>query len=228
VYKRLDIARLLLSKGAEVHHIDAKGWTPTFSLFGYKVSLGCPTTCIEYLETLSAASFSEFDAQDGEGWSCMHRAAAFGCADDIVALVKLNAPLTLRTIKTSWAPIFCAVQFGNISTFNELRKHHPDLLILRDVRKWTLLHVAVNAERLEIIKLLISLGADPHSQTLSTEFLVPDDIKGLSVTPGDIARLRDPLVFSTYIDSLRENGHDLEVVTDEIYNAEDIFWPALD
>jgi hypothetical protein len=158
----------------------------------------------------------------------MHRAAAYGHADDIVALAKLHALLSLRTIKASWLPIFCAVQFGNISTFNELRKHYPDFLIMRDVRKWTLLHVAVNAKRLEIIQLLISLGADPHAQSLSTEFLVPEDIKGLSVTPGDIAQLRGPPVLSTYIDALRANGHDLEVVADEMDNAEEIFWPASD
>jgi ankyrin repeat protein len=132
------------------------------------------------------------------------------------------------TIKASWPPIFCAVQFGNVSTFNELRKHHSDLLTMRDVREWTLLHVAVNAKQLEIIQLLISLGADPHARSLTTEFLVPDDIKGLSVTPGDIARLRGPLVLSTYTNALRANGHDLEVVVDEMDNSDDIFWPALD
>jgi hypothetical protein len=120
------------------------------------------------------------------------------------------------------------VQFGNLSTINELRKHHPDFLIMRDVRKWTLLHVAVNAKRLEVIQLLISLGADPHAQSLSAEFLVPDDIKGLSVTPGDIAWLRGPLVLSTYTNALRANGYDLEVVADEMDNSDDIFWPALD
>jgi ankyrin repeat protein len=158
----------------------------------------------------------------------MHRAAAFGHSGDIVALVNLHAPLDLMTIKASWPPIFCAVQFGNVSTFNELRKHHSDLLTMRDVREWTLLHVAVNAKQLEIIQLLISLGADPHARSLTTEFLVPDDIKGLSVTPGDIARLRGPLVLSTYTNALRANGHDLEVVADEIDNSDDIFWSALD
>jgi ankyrin repeat protein len=227
-FRQTPIARLLLSKGAEVHHINAKGWTPTFSLFGYTVSPEYSTTCKEYLEILSAASFTEFDAQDGEGWSCMHRAAAFGHADDVIALMKLRAPLALRTIKVSWPPIFCAVQFGNISTFNELRKHHPDLLVMRDVRKWTLLHVAVNAKRLEIIQLLISLGADPHAQSLATEFIVPEDIRGLSVTPGDIARLRGSLVLFTYISALKANGHDLEVVADEMNNVGEIFWPASD
>lgn len=158
----------------------------------------------------------------------MHRAAAFGHADDIVALVKVHAPLALRTIKASWPPIFCAVQFGNVSTFNELRKHHADLLIMRDVREWTLLHIAVNAKQLEIVQLLIGLGADPHAQSLSTEFLVPEDIKGLSVTPGDIARLRGPLVLSTYINALRAKGHDIELLVDEMNNVQEIFWPALD
>ena len=76
----------------------------------------------------------------------MHRATAYGNADDIKSLIKKHASLDLRTIKLSWTPIFVVVQFGNVSTFNMLRKYCPDFLFITDVRKWTLLHVAVNAK----------------------------------------------------------------------------------
>lgn len=158
----------------------------------------------------------------------MHRAAVFGHTDDIKALVNLNTPIDLRTYKTCWTPIFCAAQYGNMATFNELRKYHPDLLAMRDIRHWALLHVAVNAKRLEIMELLISLGADPHAQTFSTEFFVPEDIKSFSVTAGDIARLRGLLVLSAYINALRVSGQEVDAVKDEIDDVEDLFWPALD
>jgi ankyrin repeat protein len=224
--RQISVARLLLAEGAEVHHINADGWTPAFRLFGFSSQASTP--CDEYLEALAASSFTEVDAQDKEGWSCMHRAAAFGRAHHIKALMKLHATLIIRTTKVSWTPIFCAVQYGNVATFNELRKHHHDLLVMKDVRQWTLLHVAVNAKRLEIMELLISLGADPHARTFPAEFFVPEDIKGLSVTPGDIAGFRGPVVFSAYVNALRTNGYEIEAVTDEMDDIEDLFWPALD
>jgi len=120
----------------------------------------------------------------------MHRAAAFGNAEDIRNLISLHAPFTLRTRNLSWTPIFVAAQFGNLATFNELKKHYPDLLSLTDVRQWTLLHIAINAKPIELIQLLVSRGADPHSCSRATKFLVPDDLKEVSVKPGDIATLR--------------------------------------
>ena len=224
MFRRMAVARLLLSNGAESNHINRKGWTPAFNLFGFakqNYSSG------EYINMLSATSFTEFDIQDGEGWTCMHGAGAFGCANDISSLVKVHASLKIQTIKLSWTPIFCAVQFGNISTFNELRKHQPNLLEMRDLRGWTLLHVAINAKHLEIMQILISLDADPHAQSYPTEFFVPEDLKSISVTPGDIARLRGPLVFSAYIAALKAAGHDFEVIKDDAEECEDLFWPAL-
>jgi ankyrin repeat protein len=102
------------------------------------------------------------------------------------------------------------VNFGNISTFNELRKHHLDFLTLKDVRLWSLLHVAVNAKRVEMIRLLIHLGANPHAQSLPGQFLVPEELKGLAVTPGDVAQLRGPEVFLAYTEALRAAGPALE------------------
>jgi ankyrin repeat protein len=156
----------------------------------------------------------------------LHRAAAYGNPGDITLLERLNANPMLQTIKLSWMPIFCAVQFGNISTFKELKKHHSNFLTLRDIRHWTLLHLAVNAKRLELMALLIELGADPHARSLAVNYLVPDDLKGLSVTPGDIAYLRGAEVLSVFVDTLRRNGHELEVVRDPIENVAEVFWPT--
>ena len=171
-------------------------------------------------------SFTDFDTQDTEGWTCMHRAAAYGCAEDIKLLVKLGASTTIQTKKVCWAPLFCAVQFGNISTFEELRRMDPDFLSLRDVRRWTLLHVAVNAKQLDMISHLISLGADPHSKTLATEFCVSGDLRGRSVTPGDIAIARGEKVLATYVGALVNCGHDVQICQD--IRETDIFWPALE
>jgi ankyrin repeat protein len=158
----------------------------------------------------------------------MHRAVAYGNAEDIKNLIDFQAPYTLRTSKLLWTPIFVAAQFGNMQTFNELRKHHPDLLDMKDIRGWTLLHVAVNAKRTELIRLLVSLGADPHACSRATKFLVPDDLKEVAVTPGDIAMLRGKGIFDAYVESLRMQGYELEVKGNEPEEEREVFWPSVE
>jgi ankyrin repeat protein len=158
----------------------------------------------------------------------MHRAAAYSNAEDIRNLISLHAPFTLRTRNLSWTPIFVAAQFGNLSTFNELKKHYPDLLSLTDVRQWTLLHIAVNAKHIELIQLLISMGADPHACSHATKYLVSDDLKEVAVKPGDIAALRGKEVFGAYVASLRAQGYKFEVTGNGFEEQNEIFWPSLE
>ncbi|KAL5317849.1 hypothetical protein ACEPPN_014949 [Leptodophora sp. 'Broadleaf-Isolate-01'] len=226
-FSQIEIARILISNGTEIHHINATGWTPAFHIFGTMPN-PTPQSSHESLEILSSASFTDFNTQDVEGCTCMHRAAAYGHAEDIRLLLKLNASTTVQTVKVCWTPIFCAVHFGNISTFDELRRIHTDFLDLRDVRRWTLLHVAVNAKWLDMIAYLIALGADPHAGSLATQFLVPGGLKGRSVTPGDIAILRGDKVLARYVEALVSCGHDVLVSRDSPQSEPEIFWPAVE
>jgi ankyrin repeat protein len=220
-----NIARKLISCGADVHHISARGWTTAISTFCY-ATVEETSPAQEILEILSASNFTGFDVQDAEGWTCMHRAAAYGNATDIQNLRNVGASLIPRTLKLSWMPIFLAVQFGNISAFNELLKDHPDFLTLRDIRQWSLLHVAVNAKQLDMMILLLELGADPRSSSFPTEFCVPDDLRNISVTPGEIARLRGKDLFDVYIQTLRREGHHIDLVSENGDCLPDIFWHA--
>ena len=167
------IARLFLERGAKIDHISAKGWTPAFNLFGYRWIHGSDEPCTEYLDLLSAASFSEFDIQDVDGWSAMHRAAAFGSCEDIAALVSHGAPCALLTTM-EWAPIRCAVKFENENTFVELAKHLPPSFVdEKDIRGWTILHEAANMGSRTMLRLVLRYGADPHITSYKTSYLVP-------------------------------------------------------
>jgi hypothetical protein len=213
-----------LQNHVDVHHISARGWTAAFSLFGVEPEHQDP--CEEFLEAISAASFSDFDAQDGDGWTAMHRAAAFGNASQIQSLISRGASPKIQTRNLMWTPIFCAVQFNNMSTFRELTRHQPNFLTATDVRKWTLLHLAVESKSLDMLRFLIDLGADPRACSSPTRFFIPDDLEDLSLLPGDIARVRGTPVFSTYLDALAAKGHDVQAVDDEQDNSLDLFWPA--
>jgi len=228
-HRKLQVTRLLLEKGADVNNISGRGWTPLFHLFNpASTQKDVTASSQEYIEMFAAQSFSEFHVQDNHGWTCAHRAAAYGTAVDIRTLSTLHAPFMLQTFKLGWAPIFCAVSFGNAATFLDLSQLHSDFLLMADVRMWTLLHVAVNVKSIQLIRLLIDLGADPHARSMPTDYLVPEDLKNVAVTPGDIALLRGPEVLAAYLDALKVNGHKAELWVDDSSGEEDLFWPVTD
>lgn len=209
-----------------MHHISAKGWTPAFSLFGLESCNQDP--CENFLELLSAASFDDFNAQDREGWTIMHRAAHLGTGNQIRSLISRNVSLDIQTNVLRWTPIFCSVLGNNLSTFAELIQYEPRLLEATDVRNWTLLHVAVNSGSLDIMRLLIQLGADPHALSYPTKSFIPKDLRSLSLTPGDIAKMRGLSIFTAYVNALAAIGHEVCVAHNREDNTLDIFWPALE
>jgi ankyrin repeat protein len=223
-HRQYIVARWLLGNGADVHHISARGWTPAFSLFGEESYH--QNSCEEFLELLLGASFDNFNAQDGAGWTIMHRAAAWGNADHVKSLLARGATLDARMSNLGWTPIFCAVQFNNLSTFSEIVQNQPGFLAATDARGWTLLHVAVNASRLEMIQLLIELGADPHALSFPTASYIPEGMRNLSLTPGDIANIRGSTVLAAYLGALAASGHEVHTVANEKGDTLDLFWPS--
>jgi hypothetical protein len=74
---------------------------------------------------------------------------------------------------------------------------------------------------------LIELGADPHALSFPTTSFIANDLSGLSLTPGDIARIRGYAVFTAYLDALKASGCEIYVIANEKDQGEsDIFWPA--
>jgi ankyrin repeat protein len=216
-----------MARGARVDHISAKGWTPAFNLFGYKWIHNTHGSCVEYLELLSSATFSEFDIQDIDGWSAMHRAAAFGTSEDIAALKKRGSSVTSLT-HLDWAPIRCAVRFENVDTFSELVKHlQPSFVGEKDVRGWTLLHEAASMGSSTMLHLILQHGADPHIVSNATSYVVPTGLENRAVTPADIAKNEGDDTYKIYVEALKKAGFDItipEQVDEE--DTYDVFWLA--
>ena len=227
--RKIDVARLFILKGARVDHISAKGWTPAFNLFGYDWIHQTEGSCLEYLELLSSSSFSEFDIQDEDGWTAMHRAAAFGSNNDIVALIDRGALPTITT-QLGWTPIRCALRFNNTETFLALvgglgQNFDVDA---KDLRGWTLLHEAASMGNLEMLSLVLQHGANPYTLTKATSWMVPENLKNQAVTPAGIAKRGGKNHYRTYIDSVKSVGLDITTQSDLIHedSDDDVFWPA--
>ncbi|CAG8960727.1 hypothetical protein HYFRA_00002263 [Hymenoscyphus fraxineus] len=227
--RQIEIARLLIEKGAQVDHVSARGWTAVFYLFGYDWIHGNKgESCIKYLNLLSAASFSEFDVQDADGWSVMHRAASWGTAQDIEALVNRGASVLLPTVM-DWLPIRCATRFENIDTFKVLLVNIQDKSVInqRDKRGWTLLHDAADIGSSKLLELLLSNGADPHIVTFELASGVPHDLKNRTLTAGDIAKQRGRDVYDAYKTALGNAEMGISIVEElDDSGSEDIFWVA--
>lgn len=221
--RQIEIARVLLAKGASSEHISLRGWNPIFYLYSPALTQSAST---EYLELILGDCFTSINIQDADGWTSLHRAAAFGLADDIETLIKFGASTSILNDRLEWTPPFCAVQFGNVSTFTTLQKYTDSAVLEQnDARGWTMLHVAANTGNLEMMTLLLQAGADPLALTEPSEKLVPPGLEGRTLSVAQIARNKGEEAATAFVKALRASDWDIAVPFEEEDEYE-IFWPA--
>ena len=221
-----EIARQLIYNGADAENINFFG-TPILSqLFqpGFKSTTADPVA--ELIDIgISYSQSDVINAQTSKGWTPLHRAAAHGTGQDVESLIKRGANLTLKTSQEDWMPIFAAVNFNNIDTFEKLVRYSPPSCFQdTDVRGWTMLHIAAAKGNSELVTRLVSLGADPHVRShsnneLSNE-LIPENMRGMRLTPAGVAKFSGEDKYRMYVYGLRNAGVDISS------NSEEIFWPA--
>jgi len=216
-----EIARQLISNGADAENINLRGTTPLSHLFQPHQESNLASVA-ELIDILTPHSLSGINTQCCEGWTPLHRAAAYGTGQDVESLVKRGANLTLRTSREQWVPIFLAVNSKNIETFEQLVRYSPPSCIQdSDVRGWTMLHIAAALGNSELVARLVSLGADPHVRShSSSNELVPEEMHGMQLTPADVAKISGVNEYRMYVYGLRSAGVDISS------DSEEIFWPA--
>jgi ankyrin repeat protein len=221
--KQPEIARMLISNGADPEHISSHGTTPLFHLFqpDQKPTM---TSTAELIEMLTPHSLSGINTQSCKGWTPLHRAAAYGTGQDVENMVKRGANLTLKTSYEKWLPIFVAVNFNNIDTFKQLASYSPKSCIEDvDVRGWTMLHIAAALGSSELVEHLIRLGADPYALSRSgsewSNDLIPENMQGRQLTPAGVAKFSGEDEYRKCVYGLRSAG----VEFDDCSNSEEIF-----
>ncbi|KAF2448525.1 ankyrin [Karstenula rhodostoma CBS 690.94] len=105
-------------------------------------------------------------SKDVYGWAVLHRAAAWGTADDVNILLRFGTMQSLRSRRLSWTPLICAVAHKNIETLQALCNPRIERGICeeQDLRGWDLLHIAVGYVNLEAVPYLLEKGVDPEAQ----------------------------------------------------------------
>lgn len=186
------ICRRLLSHGADADLVNRYGWTLTHYIWSYPDR---NTSTEEILQLFDSCSSLTPDDLDTSGWSPLHRAAAFGNANDVRVLIRLGANPRRQVGLLNWSPLHLATLWRNNAVIEELVKPRCGLRINQpDDRGWSPLHIAANigAKSKKTMRRLLELGADPDQLSKSNTSCVPNALKNMRFTPGMAAKVRGP------------------------------------
>jgi ankyrin repeat protein len=212
------MARQLLRYGADIDYLSARGW----SVISYLWEHGNPLpNSSEFFEMCKAQSFDAYNAQDRAGWTCLHRAAAYGTANDIRTLLGLGASMSMCTRGAAWTPIHVAAAMNNDKTLDALAGNATNrVLHSLDANGWTPLHIAVERGAEKTMTYLLMREADPHATSNITANWFPPGLEDKSLTPEDLARDRGMDFLFKYQAALGDADFDITLIDD------DIFWEA--
>ncbi|RTE69528.1 hypothetical protein BHE90_016087 [Fusarium euwallaceae] len=213
--RQVDIARFFLRQGARLDYLCFRGWTPVMLLLQPSLfQESNPAVPMEFFQLLSGNSFTDFDVQDRFGATALHRAALWGTAEDVHALLQLVASPCLTDSDVGWTPAFEAASTNNVATLKRLAESMPSEFIHHaDFKGRTILHVAIEAGGLETMRLVLELGADPH-QTIEVESEDGNAMEEL--TPTEFARTRGQDTYKGFLQALQLASYDISTMEDSV------------
>lgn len=216
----VEIARQLIRNGADLEYVSARGWTVIHHIWEH---INGGENSLEFYEICFAEGFDSYNVQDGMGWSCLHRASAFGTARDIHFILQGGASLAIYTKNHDWSPMHVATVMNNADTLAALSLHCTEKnLHARDAHGWTPLHLAVDREAEETMKFLLERKADPLAQTYLNTTWFPVGLEHQVLRPGDLALNCGDRFFLVYARALREAGWEITTSVDD----DDIYWDS--
>ena len=217
----IDIARLLLARGATVEHVDASGCTALIMLW---FDTNIPFSRAEFVRALHAASPLSLNSDAEELFEPLACVAMKGSAEDVKLILGLGAKIP-EPGATSNRIMNCCIQGSNPEAYDCLVPHMPlDWIHQEDSRGRNKLHLALNIpgrHTKDIVKCLLKAGADVHAR--DDEGKRPEDVaketdrrtRGIKIWKVDKCQN-----FQAYVEALSSCGFD--VIVDE----GELFWPA--
>ncbi|KAJ8131145.1 hypothetical protein O1611_g2482 [Lasiodiplodia mahajangana] len=223
------IVRMLIRHGADPSYVSARGWSLLHYMFGMA---NPPSTeyCLIFRDSLV---FDEI--KDSEGWTALHRCAAFGTGECIHNLHLMGASACPERYLTNWGgtPVHIAAMMNNVSTLKELIALYMDsnatqetlvgntyAIDLIDFHGWAPLHLAAYRGAIDTMRWLLQKGADPHRRTFQTANWFPDGHEGETFDVASLARISGTACLDVFLETLRDMDCDVFKRGDEIY------WPT--
>lgn len=216
----IDIVRLLMSRGACVHHVDSFG-VGILAKIWQRPSILFPRN--DLAKAIFAILIPQIDdPQSRPAMSLINYIAMNGSAQDIELAVKHGACTRQQDVHGNY-PLNYSILNHNVETYDILRASVPfDWVHTRDRKGSTPLHIALSVPGLAIAEIVERLTQDGSDIYLADEKgMHPEDIaKSTDKTWGNIAipKIGRSNNLSSYIEALRRCGHDVEVHGDgELY-----------
>ncbi|KAF7534007.1 hypothetical protein G7054_g6617 [Neopestalotiopsis clavispora] len=228
----INIVRILKRYGADASYCSAGAWSTLHYFFDEDKD----KSSADFANALGDdLSFDEI--KDPEGWTALHRCAAWGQAEDVYLLHRLGASTNPDHYLTNlgWNPIHVAAWMDNVSTLEGLlhlamstsvgkqtAKLDSGIANFVDFNGWSPLHLAVYRRATASARWLLHNNADPNMKTYRNANWFPEGYEGEVFEAVDLARMSGEKYLARFLDLLEEVGH--EVVAD----GEEIFWGTVD
>lgn len=221
-HRNIDVIRTLIDHGADLDHVSTLGWSPVF--YCWPLPKRNEGSSIEIIKMLAEKSSLELNMVDCANWTVLQRAASFGTAEDVAALLALGADPYTAAPPLGWNALHHAVHASNSSTLAPLLEHcGQQCLQIRDRRGWSLLHVAAANGSREVLSILFERGVDPNILSFSRQSHMTASLYGRRVTAGDVAQAYDQ--HEAYGECLLVAGASASATWHQEVD-EDIFWDA--
>jgi ankyrin repeat protein len=208
------------------------GWNVTFFCWPY-LKFG-RRSMLDCFNLLADDSIQDLEAVDTEGWTVLHRVAAYATATELLELIRQGARPEQEALPLRWNALHHAVFYGNEDTYKALIPHFVnDMTSMLDERGWTLLHIAASAGHCMIAQDLLARGANPDA--LSKPFMshMPVSLHGRACTPRQVALAQGPEREAQYVEVMHICGKlDTASATCgsncSVDDEGDVFWDATD
>ncbi|KAI1323574.1 ankyrin repeat-containing domain protein [Xylariaceae sp. FL0255] len=217
---KLDIARMLLSRGADIEHVDNDGYSALSYLWVVEKPL---EDSVDFMRLCLSSEFSEVIASDSRGWTAFHCAAGVPTPEDIRTFIKLGGSPNLRAEWYGWTPLFFAASHDNVETFKAIVEHSgPDVYGSLDGDGWNLLHCCTYFGAPRVVRMVLENGVDVNAKTHPAPLPEDPELSYKELKASDLALYIGPNRFQMFTDALRDAGRDADLAA-----VEEIFWDAL-
>jgi ankyrin repeat protein len=215
-----DIARILLTKGADIEHIDSDG----YSVLSYLWVVDKPLEKSgDFMRLCLSNDFFEVNACDSRGWSAFHRAAAIWTPEDVEAFLRLGASLDLSATWYGWTALFLAASHDIVETLQAIIRHSgSDVYESLDGDGWNLLYCCIYFGAPRVMRILLQNGIDINQLTHPAPLPEDPELSYRELTPCDIALYIGPNRYRMFMEALAETGRE-----EDLKETPDMYWDAI-
>jgi len=149
----VDVAQMLVERGADVSAQDEHGWTPLhWALYSGHVDVA----------RLLVERGADVSAQAKDGWTPLHLALYYNHVDVARLLVERGADVSAQD-KDGWTPLHSASNSGHVDVARLLVERGAGVSA-QDEDGQTPLHLALYYNHVDVARLLVERGADVSAQ----------------------------------------------------------------